>query len=259
MKESHPYLRYFDPSRKWRFLVIGTFPPNKEVREEKKAFVDYFYGNKGSFWSIIDAIYPDYYFKECEKENRIKIIQKWQNDYSVGITDTIAQCERKTQKSFSDNDLVFTHSDLNHSLKDYILDNLEVIDKIYFTSSEGVNSALSTFKMLLGPDIFLIPKSKMVTDLISPSNAVNQSIFHRANDLTLGLEGGFYEFITSTRKDLISFYNDRWQLKKKKFRLPVSQRENITLPKSQKGIVAEYKIWSYRRFLPQTKLTNEKN
>jgi len=35
VKEQHPYVQYFDFTKAWWYLIIGTFPPNKEVREGK--------------------------------------------------------------------------------------------------------------------------------------------------------------------------------------------------------------------------------
>jgi hypothetical protein len=64
-KEKHPYIEnHFDVSKPWKYLFIGTFPPNKAVREGKKSLTDYFYGNKGFLWKIIGKIYTDFIQKE---------------------------------------------------------------------------------------------------------------------------------------------------------------------------------------------------
>lgn len=40
-KETHPYLHHFHENhKKWDYLIIGTFPPNKEVRNAKTSFTD---------------------------------------------------------------------------------------------------------------------------------------------------------------------------------------------------------------------------
>ena len=72
LKEGHPYIeKYFDTTRPWKYLIIGTFPPNKEVREGKKSLTDYFYGNKGSLWKILGKIYTEFDFEKSNQFGHI--------------------------------------------------------------------------------------------------------------------------------------------------------------------------------------------
>ncbi|RYE52063.1 MAG: hypothetical protein EOP48_17250 [Sphingobacteriales bacterium] len=233
--EEHPYLSQFKSYAKWRYLVIGTFPPNRKIRQDSSAFVDYFYGNRGSFWNVVDAIYPDYRLKKAKKQERVKLIQQWQHDYSIGITDTIGRCTRRSIKSFADADLIFNDTDLNFALRNYVLHNLHSLQRLYFTSTEGNNSAYQTFKRLMGTSFDNIPQEKLVITLPSPSNAVNISLFNKPSATTMGLDAGVYDYICKERQDLIPFYKARFATKQRNKGKQKGQKEEV--PKSEKGLL----------------------
>ena len=245
-KEKHPYMdKHFDPSKPWKYLIIGTFPPNKEVREGKKSLTDFFYGNKGSLWKILGKIYSEFDFENGTRDELIVRMKEWQVKYDVGIADTLISVSRKDIKSADDSDLVLNHEDYFHYLKDYILSNNDKIETILFTSTSGCNSAFECFKIIMGPAINEI-KANLITDLPSPSGSSNTSWLNVNNEITLGLHPDFFSFIEQEKKVHIPFFKDRWVLKKKK----KAEKSSGDLPKTPKGLVSDFKVWSYRRVLP---------
>lgn len=250
MLEQHPYIeKHFDSSRCWKYLIIGTFPPNKEIRHSRNSFVDYFYGNKGSLWKIIQKIYPEFEFTGVEKAYRIDVIKKWQEKYDVGITDTINKCTRRDINSADDADLIIDCDGYNHGLRDYLLKNINGIEKVLFTSSVGCYSAFETFKIIMADQMAALPKDKLITDLPSPSGSSNTAMFNVNTDNTLGLHPELYRFITSEKAEYISFFKNRWELKKKKR----DSKLKVKLPSAPAGLVSEFKLWSYKRMLPAAK------
>ena len=172
-KEKHPYIeKHFDASKPWKYLIIGTFPPNKSVRDGKKSLTDYFYGNKGSLWKVIGKIYTEFDFENGTRGQLIENMKTWQTKYDVGITDTLISVSRKDINSADDNDLILAHDDYFHDLKKYITENNDKIETILFTSSKGCNSAFETFKIIMGADIKTV-KATLITNLPSPSGSSN--------------------------------------------------------------------------------------
>lgn len=246
--EPHPHLHLFDTARKWKYLIIGTFPPNSAVRD--KIYIDYFYGNKGFLWKIIHDIYFDkgYDFFSGTMHENIAGIKRWQNDFCVGLSDTIVACRRKHPMSSNDSDLVDIQ--YNHALKDYVLANLAHIEKIIFTSSFGKNSALENFKIIMGDDLHATTQ-KLVTGLPSPSGSANITFFNTNTEETLGLTKDFYDYVAGQRPEYLDEFKKRWELKKDKRSQPLSTRKNIEIPSTPKGLVKEFKLWKYAAALPK--------
>jgi len=245
-KEKHPYIKtHFDASKSWKYLIIGTFPPNKEVREGKKSLTDYFYGNKGSLWKILGKIYTEFDFERGNREELIGKMKAWQIKYDIGITDTLISVSRRNIASSFDEDLILEPEDYNHALKKYVLDKNEAIEKILFTSSKGCNSAFETFKIIMGADFNKI-KAKKITSLPSPSGSSNTAWFNVNNEATLGLHSDFYNFIQSERKQHIAFFYNRWE--KKKIKKATESKEK--LPSAPEDLVNDFKVWSYKKELP---------
>lgn len=245
-KENHPYINLFNPNENWEYLIIGTFPPNKKIRESKKSITDYFYGNKGSLWKIIGGIYTDYNFEKGSREEILKQIRDWQNKYRVGITDTLKSVSRKNIKSPDDSDLIIDSEDYNYDLKSYILKNKTHLKTIILTSSKGKNSAYNTFKFLMGSDFNSI-SDKVNSGLPSPSGSSNLSWFNVNNEETMGLHPDFHLFIKSQKNDLIPFFKKRWLIKKQIKETKLNQ----VVPKSPEGLISEFKIWRYGEVLPK--------
>jgi hypothetical protein len=246
-KEKHPYIeKHFDTSRSWKYLIIGTFPPNKEIRDGKKSLTDYFYGNKGSLWKILGKIYSEFDFENGTRTQLIERMKAWQLKYDVGITDTLISVSRKDIKSADDADLVLEHEDYFHNLKGYILAHNDEIESILFTSSVGCNSAYEAFKIIMGADIKKI-KAKLITNLPSPSGNSNIAWFNVNNEASLGLHPDFFCFIEQEKKEHIAFFRDRWELEKKK----KAEKSKEKLPTTPTGVVNDFKVWSYKKVLPK--------
>lgn len=248
--EPHPHLHLFDTARKWKYLIVGTFPPNSAVRD--KMYIDYFYGNKGFLWKIIHDLYFDrgYDFFSGTPQQNVSEIKRWQNDYCVGLTDTILSCTRKHPLSSNDADL--TNIQYNHGLKHYVLANLAHIEKIIFTSSFGKNSALENFRIIMGDDL---QKSagKLVMGLPSPSGSANITFFNTNKEETLGLTPDFYEYVLKIRPEYIEHFKTRWAMKKNKRSAPEHEKSLFNIPAAPKGLVKDYKLWKYGSVLPANK------
>src|ERR1022692_3042969 len=177
IKVSHPYIdEHFDFSYGKRYLIIGTFPPNPTCTE-RRGEMQFFYGNTGSLWSIIDntRLYPGYNFTNAMG------IKKWLNDFTVGVTDVLKSCKRRQENECSTEDkhLIIEESDLDDRLKKYILKFDAEIKKIFFTSgsvSKSSNSAYYWFKKLMGIHFNTISKGKLIK-LPSPSGNAYTSLY----------------------------------------------------------------------------------
>jgi len=245
-KESHPYIsKHFNPATSCKYLIIGTFPPNKKIREGKKSLTDYFYGNKGTLWKILGKIYTEFDFENGTRHELVTRMKEWQKKYEVGITDTLLSVSRRDVNSANDADLILTDSDYYHDLKAYVLNNNDNIKKILFTSSKGPKSAFETFKTIMGSDIAQI-KADLVTNLPSPSGSSNISWFNLNNESTLGLHQDFYKFLVSEKNDCLHFFNERWTNKK----IKKVNKSKEKLPSCPKGLLNEFKVWSYKKVLP---------
>lgn len=248
--EKHPHLHLFDHAVKWKYLIIGTFPPNAALRDREKLYIDYFYGNKGFLWKIIHDIYHPlgYDFFTGDKKGNLAQIKRWQRDYCVGLSDTIVSTSRKHPLSSQDSD--FLDIEYNHSLKDYVLNNKDYLEKIIFTSSFGKNSAFENFKKIMGGEIDEV-KAKLVTGLPSPSGSANITFFNTNKEETLGLTEDFYNYVAGMRPELLQEFEYRWE--KKKLRRKATDKNDVPIPATPKGLVSEYKLWRYKQALPQHK------
>jgi hypothetical protein len=247
-KEVHPHLHLFDLAKPWKYLIVGTFPPNTGIRE--KMYIDYFYGNKGFLWKIIHDLYKEtgYDFFSGSAEQNLEQIKRWQHDYCVGLTDTIASCSRRHPLSSDDVELL--DIEFNFSLKKYLLHHLQEIEKIIFTSSFGRNSAYENFKVIMGDDLPVL-KNKLVIGLPSPSGSSNITFFNSKNPHTLGLTADFYEFVRNHHPEFLPEFEARWKIKQLKQTEAASG--HIQIPATPKGLVKEYKLYRYREVLPQEK------
>ena len=248
-RESHPHLHRFDPAKNWQYLIIGTFPPNTALRE--KLYIDYFYGNKGSLWKIIHDIYHHrgYDFFSGTPQQNLAGIKRWQNDYCVGLSDTIVSCSRKHPMSSNDADL--RNIAYNHDLKKYELRRLPHIRTLIFTSTSGANSAFKNVSVIMGADLENT-RHLLVTGLPSPSGAGNITFFNTGKEETLGLTDDFFHFVSTQRPDVLPAFQQRWELKKVK-RNAGGPKSGIVIPPTPAGVVTEFKLWKYREALPKNR------
>lgn len=259
-KEPHPYLIHFDALRICHFLIIGTFPPNKEVREVKNSFANYFYGNKGSLWSILNEtnLFPMNSF------NDFNSIREWEKKYSVGVTDVLKSCSRKEGKvkSSDDTDLLINQGDLNTSLKEYLSQNIKDIKLIFFTSGSTVsrsNSAFYWFSQLMGSAFVTKHNSKLITNLPSPSGRylTSKAIFSN-NQLLHGLNENFLEYLNEKKLfDAINLAKVTFTEKQIKVKEAIARGQKassvkqVRFPGTDKDYPSLYRIEQYRKlFIP---------
>jgi hypothetical protein len=240
-KETHPFLKKYPLTKPYKYLVLGTFPPAQKLdnKKDREFNLAYFYGNVASFWKIIQEIYPKNKFTD------IKSIREWQEEYCIGISDTIFTCKRKNQNSTNDSDLILEWVDYNHELKAYILENEKFIEKIIFTSGYNCNNALFNFKIIMGEDFDKIAK-KIVDNLPSPSGGSNTSFFNK-NPKTLGLKENFYQFvINNTNTETISFVTEGYNAKS-------NSEKGQKVKRIPDGTLKAFKIYMYKQILPKSK------
>lgn len=240
-KEAHPFLKKYPLTKPYKYLVLGTFPPAQKLdsKKDRQFNVEYFYGNVATFWKIIQEIYPKNKFTD------IQSIRKWQEEYSIGISDTILSCKRKKQDSTNDSDLILEWTDYNHELRMYILENEKFLEKIIFTSGYNCNNALFNFKIIMGDDFVKIA-NKVVDYLPSPSGGSNASFFN-TNPKTLGLKDTFHQFIRNHTNDkTVSYVNNSFITKSKSAKGEKVQR----IPE---GTLKAFKIYMYKQILPKSK------
>ena len=240
-KEIHPFVKKYPLKPQCKYLVLGTFPPAQKLdsKKDRQFNVEYFYGNVASFWKIIQEIYPKNKFTDIES------IRKWQEEYSIGISDTILSCKRKKQDSTNDSDLILEWTDYNHELKTYILENEKFLEKIIFTSGYNCNNALFNFKIIMGADFVKIA-SKVVDNLPSPSGGSNTSFFNK-NSNTLGLNNNFYKFIIESKNiETITFVQESYNAK-------LQSKKGEKVKRIPEGTLRAFKIYMYKKILPKSK------
>jgi hypothetical protein len=258
MSEQHPYITdYFDAAKSWKYLIIGTFPPKFGCPQRKDLF-RFFYGNEGSLWQILKetGLYATYDF------NTIEEIINWQNAYSIGITDVLKQCSRKAGKECSPSDaslVVDLKTDLNTELKDYVLNNNDKIEKIYFTSgseTEGSNSAYWLFTKLMGSDFRRIQKNKLIK-LPSPSGEFLRTVFSKAKT-NFGLKQYFFDYLQNKYPEAISIAKETFEEKIKKPKTRINRKGNAvanTVKRFPNSVnyPSLYRLDLYRELMPKNK------
>jgi hypothetical protein len=240
-KEIHPFIKKYPLKKPYRYLVLGTFPPAQKLdsKKDRQFNIDYFYGNVASFWKIIQEVFPKNKFTDVES------IREWQEEYSIGVSDTILSCKRKKQDSTNDSDLILEWLDYNHELKAYILDNEKFIEKIIFTSGYNCNNALYNFKIIMGVDFARIEK-KIVDDLPSPSGGSNTSFFN-TNPKTLGLKDAFHKFILNHTND------ETIAIVEKSYISKIKSAKGEKIKRIPDGTLKEFKIFMYKNIFPKSK------
>lgn len=259
MSEQHPYItKYFDAARSWKYLIIGTFPPKFGCPQRKDIF-RYFYGNEGSLWQILKetGLYATYDF------NTIEGIIKWQDAYSIGVTDVLKQCSRKVGKECSPSDanlVVDLETDLNTELRNYVLNNNDKIETLYFTSSsetEGSNSAYWLFTKLMGSEIRRIRENKIVK-LPSPSREFLRTVFSKAKS-NFGLKPYFFNYLQSKYPEAIATAKETFAEKEKKPKTRLNRKGKEVASKVKRfpnspNYPSLYRLDLYRELMPKNKI-----
>lgn len=255
-KEEHPYIKeHSDFTKKWRYIIIGTFPPKRGCNERTDLF-PFFYGNKGSLWDIIrdTNLYHNYDFSSIDG------IKKWQKDYSICITDVIESCRRKHGKecSSADSDLVINwEKDLNINLRNYILKNIDNIEKLYFTSSSednNGNSAYFLFLKLMGDEMFRVRYDKIIK-LPSPSREFLRTVFSKSKE-KFGLKPAFYNFLESKYPDALEIAAKTFNIKVISSKTRVNRKGKTVGNKTKRfpgcpNFPSLYRLEEYKKSLPK--------
>jgi len=134
---NHPWLVDHPIKQDAKYLILGTHPPMPYCGK-----LEFYYGNMSEFWRFLDLIYPGnkLYTNGCPEEEDIT---KFLDSYSFSITDMVYKTDVK--KFSTDKELGnISPKDLNPFLKVWL--EKSDVEKIYFTSFSGENSAKSLFK-----------------------------------------------------------------------------------------------------------------
>jgi hypothetical protein len=255
-KEYHPYIsKHSDFTRTWKHLIIGTFPPKLGCKERTDLF-PFFYGNKGSLWDIVKEtrLYPNYDF------NNIDEIRKWLIDHSIGITDVLTSCCRKFGKECSpaDSNLIVDYkTDLNLELKKYIINNINNIEKLYFTSGSednNSNSAYFLFTILMGNEMKMISPDKLIK-LPSPSGEFLRTVFSKSKS-NFGLKPYFYKFLEENYSDALEVAEKTFKIKTESPKTRVNRNGKtvkVTIERFPNcpNYPSLYRIQEYIKYLPQ--------
>lgn len=135
---NHPWLSNYPILKGSRYLIIGTHPPMPYCGK-----LPFFYGNMNEFWRFLDKVYPNNKLYDSIGCPRLEDIKDFLKKANIAITDMVE--ETNGQPFSTDDDMVWTK--LNSKLKEQL--KASQVEKIYFTSSAGKNSALSLFKKWL--------------------------------------------------------------------------------------------------------------
>jgi hypothetical protein len=128
----HQYINKYPISPDSRKLILGTI--HAPVRSEFKT--DFFYGNKGTLWTILHHAFP----LELPVPDSLESILAFLTARRIALSDVIARCGRK-KLSALDVDLI--DIELHHDLLPQIRGSK--ITDIYFTSGMGNNCAFRLF------------------------------------------------------------------------------------------------------------------
>ncbi|ATB68985.1 hypothetical protein SJPD1_0872 [Sulfurospirillum diekertiae] len=124
----HRYIKNYPIKKNDKYLVLGTIHPHGHSE------LDFFYGNAKTFWDILSNA-TELKFKTLDD------ILEIFNQYNIGISDMVIECERKDKSVTKDSDLY--NLKLNTDIKNQILDSN--IETIFFTSAFGKNNAAKLF------------------------------------------------------------------------------------------------------------------
>lgn len=133
----HPWLKDYLVQSDAKYLIVGTHPPMPYCGK-----LEFYYGNINEFWRFLDLVYPGnkLYHNGCPK---LKDILKFLHENRIAITDIVynAQSEKFSTDLKMGN---IKPEHLNPWLKEWL--EKSKVERIYFTSFNGKNSAKSLFK-----------------------------------------------------------------------------------------------------------------
>jgi G:T/U-mismatch repair DNA glycosylase len=191
-----------------RAIILGTIHPHRAERFQ----IDYFYGNRNSFWQIMAAAFPHLHW------DSLSAIRQNLADYHIWISDMIRECDRADESISSDSqlqNLILNTEQIEKGLKSV------PIETIFFTSGFGKNSAArlfcEAFHISARPNAFnrdfLIPQKYFGREihgilLISPSGIANRGL-HR-NPLFLKEKDKYINLPHPYQQFKVDFYRERF-------------------------------------------------
>jgi hypothetical protein len=128
----HQYLDLYPIHPESTRLIIGTIHPHRVDNFE----IDFYYGNRGSFWNILSDAFPHQNF------GNLRDILETLEQYGVSVTDMIQQCDREHENITADHalyNLVLNQEPISIGIQN------SKIDTIYFTSRFSKNNAAQLF------------------------------------------------------------------------------------------------------------------
>jgi hypothetical protein len=153
--EKHPYLEILDPQSTATGLMIGTFPPithlcdllnietltfqGKSSRGLKRPALNYFHGNKGTFWDFSPFDFSAILTNNSREESK-RLLKLELSNRNVIYTDIIKYCQRvlgKTKKGnlkYTANDTDLQSLVLNEAIVNFLFAS-RTINRLYFTNS----------------------------------------------------------------------------------------------------------------------------
>lgn len=205
---NHQYIDQYPIKSNSRKLIIGTMHPH--LTEDFK--IDFFYGNKGSFWDILDNAFPRMDFNS--KDTILSNLEK----FNVSISDMIRSCDRENAKVTADSDLYNLNIN-TEQIRDGIVNS--EIDTIFFTSRFGRNNAAKLFvdafkikydfdkvtnEFEIPKDVFGRPIKGVV--LYSPSNNANIGISN--SKAYKSKKDKYSAYSTPVKQFKIDFYREKF-------------------------------------------------
>ena len=178
MITTHQFLPLYPIDPASEKLIVGTIHPH----DHSNFRVPFFYGNRGSIWTILHEAFP----AELPDPFSREAILAFLKSRKISMSDVVVECRRKARTAL-DSDLIPIR--LNFEMVEEIRDSR--ISEIYFTSGFGTNNAFKLFFVdilkqrltkeiveqkgcLLGPEIF--GRSVRLTALVSPAGTGNISL-----------------------------------------------------------------------------------
>lgn len=206
---THPWLEKYPINKQSKYLILGTHPPMPYCGR-----LEFYYGNMSEFWRLLDEVYPNnnLYKNGCPELHSIL-------PFLYKINMSVSDLVYKTNVDRFSTDIKMgkiSKDDLNPFLKCWIEDSK--VEKIFFTSFGGKNSAKQLFKKWYKKEfnkvckitnshentIEMFGREIKLVDLFSPSPNARRnanSIYEYKEYLKSNPNGEFDEFRISYYKE----------------------------------------------------------
>jgi G:T/U-mismatch repair DNA glycosylase len=164
--EKHPFASFSPPNA--RYLMLGSFPCNRNLRQEnaQPEYGEWFYcgSGKSAFWTIVERVY-DRQLTVGARQDKAKLFE----EIGMAITDIALEINRKKPDCL-DTSLTITQYNTEAIVKIFSERNIE---KVFFTSRFVETQFNKHIKK------HLVAADFIGEYLLSPSPAANPSILSR--------------------------------------------------------------------------------